>query len=354
MKKSFYLFCAFLILGMPVTLYAQKNTTTHSQLNQGKELLFYGKYDQASEIFQKVLTTATTSNHNSQIAAAYNGLAKTYTHQSKLKLAIAYAKKALEYSRKSKNPSKLEEANALENLSFILGIFGKSKIALKNSSEALEIRKNYFENDKLALARSHFYVGLALHRDRKLKLASKKLETALALDVKASDERTILYADIHETQGHMCYDLGLNNKALELFEKTLQLAQKVYPKNHPYYGKVYNNLGLVYAINERFNESLEYYQKALSISIENHGLDDHDEQVRINFNIANNYMHLGIKDKAFAYTYKTIELGTKFYGADHPKMHYPYSLLGTIYGDERGIPNLKKALDICLNAREVN
>ncbi|MCH2192643.1 CHAT domain-containing tetratricopeptide repeat protein [Kordia sp.] len=354
MKNSFYLFCAFLLLGMPLKLHAQKNSTTQTQLNQGKELLFYGKYDQASKIFQKILITATASNNAIEIAAAYNGLAKTYTHQAKLRQALDYAKKALEYSGKNKETGKLQEATALENLSVLFGIFGDSKIALKNSNEALEIRKKYFKDDKLSLARSHFYVGLALHRDRKLKLASKKLETALSIDLETSVERTILYADIYETQGHLCYDLGQINKTLALFEKTLALAQKVYPKNNPYYGKVYNNLGLIYATNKRFNESLEYYHKALSISIQNHGLDNHDEQVRINFNIADIYMNLGIKDKAFAYTYKTIELGTKFYGADHPKMHYPYSMLGTIYGDERGIPDLEKALSICLNAKEVN
>lgn len=353
MKKRFYLFCAFLFLGMPITLHAQKNTIT-TQLNQGAQFLFYGKYDQASELFQQVLATASTSNNTTAMAAAYNGLSKTYTYQSKLKQALEYAKKALEYSKESNDESKLEEANALENLAFILGIFGESKIALKNSSEALKIRQEYFKDDKLSIARSHYYVGLALHRDRKLNLASKKLDIALAIDLKESDQQNILYADIYETKGHMCYDLAQNSEALAYFEKTLALAQKVYQKNHPYFGKVYNNLGLVYAINKRFNESLEYYHKALSISIQNHGLDNHDEQVRINFNIAGAYMNLGVKDKAFAYTYKTIELGTKFYGADHPQMHYPYSMLGTIYGDERGIPDLKKALAICLHAEEVN
>ena len=72
--------------------------TTQTQLNQGKELLFYGKYDQASKIFQKILITATASNNAVEIAAAYNGLAKTYTHQAKLRQALDYAKKALEFT----------------------------------------------------------------------------------------------------------------------------------------------------------------------------------------------------------------------------------------------------------------
>ncbi|WP_298519704.1 CHAT domain-containing protein [uncultured Kordia sp.] len=354
MKKGSYFVYVFLLLGLPIMLFAQKDSTAQIQLNKGHELLFNSNYTEASKVFEEALTIATNTDDTSKIAAAYNGLSMTSKRKSDLRSAFEYAQKALEYSRKGKEQNTREEASALENLSIVQSFIGDVETSLKNSTAALEIRLTYFKDEKLALARSYFYNSISLHGIRKIPEALKKLDIALQIQTPETPQSIILHADIYQTKGHIFYDLGKNNQALTLFEKTLQLAQKAHDTNNPYFGNVYNDIGLIHSINGHYHESIKYYKKALSISIHNYGIDNHDQQVRIHFNIGTSYHFLDIKDKALFHTNKTLELGTKFYGPNHPSMHYPYSQLGNIYGGEKGIPYLEKSLEICLNSPQIN
>ncbi|WP_298417191.1 CHAT domain-containing tetratricopeptide repeat protein [uncultured Kordia sp.] len=355
MKKIIYFVYAFLLLGTLTSVYAQeKDTTIKGYLAKGEQLLFYGKYNEATLTFQEALKLSKSANNYTYIAASYNGLSKVCNYNSQLEEAFQYAKEAFFFSEKDKALGKQSRANALDNLAIVQGKMNNTEETLKNHREALQIRLDYFKDDKLQLARSYFNVGVAFHKNRKLQEASQQFDKALAIGLEETPQKNILHADIYESKGYLQYDLGRIDKAFSFFQKTNDLAQKTYKNDHPYFGKVYNDLGLIYSIKEEFNESLEYYNKALSVSIQNHGIDNHDEQVRIHFNIGTVYNKKGNKEKALFHTHKTLELGTKFYGVNHPKMYFPYSQLGNIYEDERGIPYLEKALQICLSAPKVN
>lgn len=355
MKKITCFVYMFFLLGTFTMLYAQsENLITKDYLDKGEQLLFYGKYNEATLAFQKALELSKNSNNYTYITASYNGLSQVCNYNSQLEEAFQYAKKALLFSEKDKVFGKQSRANALDNMAIIQGKKNNPVESLKNHKEALQIRLDYFKDDKLQLARSYFNVGVAFHKNRKLQEASQQFDKALAIELEETPQKIILHADIYESKGFLQYDLGRIDKAFSFFQKTNDLAQKAYENDHPYFGKVYNNFGLIYSIKEEFNESLEYYNKALSVSVQNHGIDNHDEQVRIHFNIGTVYNKKGNKEKALFHTHKTLELGTKFYGANHPKMYFPYSQLGNIYGDERGIPYLEKALQVCLSAPKVN
>ncbi|WP_420570806.1 CHAT domain-containing protein [Kordia sp.] len=339
---------------MLTTIQAQEKESIDQHLKEGKELLFYGKYLEASEKFQRALTISKETTHYPQIAAAYNGLSQACDYQAQLIKAFEYAELAFDFSKKNAELGKKATADALDNMAIVQGKMGEAVKSLQNHQAALAIRQEYFKKDTLQLIQSHFNVGVAFHKNRKLEEAFNEFDTALKIAHKETPELIILHADIHEAIGFLNYDLGKHDAALSQFEKTLQLVQKVHKDNHPYFGRVYNDLGLIYTAKEEFNESLAYYNKALSVSIKNYGVDKHDEQVRIHFNIGMVYYSLGKTEKALFHTLKTLELGTKFYGAYHPQMYYPYSQLGNIYGDERSLPYLDKALKIALSAPKIN
>ena len=108
-----------------------------------------------------------------------------------------------------------------------------SKESFENHTAALQIRQTFFEDDLFQIVNSHFNVGVALHRQRRLPEAMKKFEIALAIELKDTPQRSILHADIYEAIGYINYDLGKFDKALAFFEKTLDLAQQTYENNHP-------------------------------------------------------------------------------------------------------------------------
>ncbi|MFK7747940.1 MAG: CHAT domain-containing protein [Kordia sp.] len=332
----------------------QNNSTLNTDVTKGETLLFYGKYKDAILVFDKALKHAKKLKDFNGIATCYNALSKAYTYSSQLQESLEYAEKALQYSRKEKVVNKKAEADALFNLGIVQGKKRLSNESFKNHTAALEIRHAFFKDDIFQIAESQFNIGVALHRQRRLPEAMKKFETALAIDLKDTPQRSILHADIYEAIGYIYYDLGKFDKALASFEKTLHLAQKVYEDEHPYFGKVYNELGMIYSIQNEFNESIQYYKKSLSQSIANHGADMSVDQIHAHFNIGTAYDRLGNKERAIFHTKKSLTMGTKILGANHPQMFYPYSQLGTIYGDERGIPYIEKALAICMKSDPVD
>ncbi|MGH1386527.1 CHAT domain-containing protein [Kordia sp.] len=355
MRKIVCFIYIFILTTACFQLHAQQsNTSLDTDLTKGKELLFYGKYKDAILVFNKALKQAESLEDSISIAGCYNALSKAYNYTSQLKESMLYAEKAMQYSQGEHITQKKEEADALFNLGIVQGQKRFSKESLENHTAALEIRQTFFKDDLFQIANSHFNVGVALHRQRRLAEAMKKFETTLTIELKDTPQRSILHADIYEAIGYINYDLGKFDKALTFFKKTLHLAQQTYEDNHPYFGKVYNELGMIYSMKNEFNKSLKYYNKSLSVSIANHGIDMSADQVRVHFNIGTIYEKLDIQEKAIFHTKKSLAIGTKILGATHPQMFYPYSQLGTIYGDERGIPYVEKALAILLGSDPVN
>ncbi len=337
------------------TLFAQeKDISAKAYLEKGEQLFFYGKYEEANTALKNALQLSENTDNSTHIAASYNGLSKVANYSSQLKEALQYAETALTYSRQEKNTNLLAEANALDNLGLIKGKMRMLKESLEYHTAALKIRENYFKDDNFHIAQSLFNVGVALHRNRRPQEALKSFDNAFAIKLEDSPERKILYADIYEAIGFIHYSLGQFDKAFSFFEKTDGLAKEVYEDTHPYFGKVFNDFGLIYSIKEQYNESLKYYKKSLSVSIANYGVDKHADQVRVHYNIGTIYQNIGQKENALFHTQKCLDISTKIFGENHPQLFYPYSQLGQIYGDEKGIPFIQKALAICMKSAPIN
>ena len=58
---------------------------------------------------------------------------------------------------------------------------------------------------------------------------------------------------------------GEYDKALEYYEKSREIQEKVLGKDHPSTATTYNNMALVYCAQGEYDKSLEYYEKALKI-----------------------------------------------------------------------------------------
>ncbi len=54
-------------------------------------------------------------------------------------------------------------------------------------------------------------------------------------------------------------------KALEYFEKTLKIEQKLQGKEHPNIASSYNNIGHVYERMSKYPKALKYHEKSLKI-----------------------------------------------------------------------------------------
>ena len=76
--------------------------------------------------------------------------------------------------------------------------------------------------------------------------------------------------------GNVYDSQGQYERALEYYQKALEIDIKVSGQDHLDVAKSYNNIGLVYNTQGKYEEALEYYQKSLDIKIRVVGGDHPD------------------------------------------------------------------------------
>ncbi|CAF4316735.1 unnamed protein product, partial [Rotaria sordida] len=59
--------------------------------------------------------------------------------------------------------------------------------------------------------------------------------------------------------------MGDYSKALEFYEKDLEITKKALPPNHPDLATSYNNIGGVYKNMGDYSKALEFYERSLKI-----------------------------------------------------------------------------------------
>lgn len=177
--------------------------------------------------------------------------------------------------------------------------------------------------------------------DRSLLYSNQMIEIAMALENKSK------LADAYGVRGTVY--LGLNK--FDLSEKDLMNALSNSQQNKQLEGKIYNNLGQIYAKKGEDEKALEYYKKSLQVreKISTKGSDS--KQVLsgialVNINIGSIYVNRGEYKEAVTYYYKALSIQEELNNVNF--IATIHSNLGNIYlygGDyEKAILEYKQAL----------
>lgn len=342
MKKETLIRYFVLLLLFSMNINAQEKKAF---LEKGKQELFYGKPKKSIVLLEKALHQYQKEKNDAKIAESHNQLSKAYRSLYELKKAMHHANKALEICRRE-DVNKREEANSLDNIALIHSIMKQSEKALKLHKEALKIRFEFYPKDSLSQVVSFYNIGNLFASQNEFEKGYNYLHKALKIKVRQTPENQMLIVDVNLAISNIYYDQGKFDDALIYLEKGLLLAREVFDKGNIYFINIYNKLGVIYSMKEELHESFKYYQKVLSVSISNYGVDEHLSQAMVHFNIGTIYQKQGLTEKALFHTRKSFELGIKILGENHESLAFPYSQMGQIYGDEQGIPYLKKALNL--------
>lgn len=196
--------------------------------------------------------------------------------------------------------------------------------------------------------------------NRKATSLGKKGLYTQALDAfyESLELRKKLYGNSNYNLASTYLGIGINYNSLGQLDLALQyykMAEKNYSlaPNYPYAQivKVYTNIGNVYRSKLDFNQALQYFDQALSISQKE--MKDFPETIAgINYNIADVYYITNNYDKALEIINKNIELAN----ADDQILFY--ELLAFIYqiqGDlTKAKKNYQKALDLTVSLNGKN
>ena len=174
-------------------------------------------------------------------------------------------------------------------------------------------------------------------------------EKALEIDLKVFGDQHPNVGTYYNNLGGAYRDLGDANKAIEYFEKALEIDLKVFGDQHPNVATRYNNLGSTYRALGDANKAIEYYEKALEIHLKVFG-DQHPNVATTTNNLGLAYRDLGDANKAIEYFEKALEIDLKVFGDQHPDVATDYNNLGGAY---RALGDANKAIEYYEKALEV-
>jgi tetratricopeptide (TPR) repeat protein len=117
-------------------------------------------------------------------------------------------------------------------------------------------------------------------------------------------------ARLMNKKGFELYHKGGYDKALEYYQKTLAINEKVLGKEHQYTATSYNNIGSVYKSMGDYPKALEYHQKSLAICEKVLGKEHSDTATSYN-NIGLVYNSMGDYSKALEYYQKSLAIVEK-------------------------------------------
>ncbi|MBQ9293008.1 MAG: tetratricopeptide repeat protein [Campylobacter sp.] len=138
------------------------------------------------------------------------------------------------------------------------------------------------------------------------------------------------------------------NNSLEFYNKALKITdQKISEIN---YVAIYTNMGNSYCGLGKYNEAIEYHQKALEINRNTFG-DNHPDIAVYYNNLGFCYGDICEYDKAIEYHQKALEIDKNTFGENHPDIAVDYNNLGTCYN---GIGEHNKAIEYHQKALEIN
>ncbi|MCL2357232.1 MAG: FxSxx-COOH system tetratricopeptide repeat protein, partial [Defluviitaleaceae bacterium] len=195
-----------------------------------------------------------------------------------------------------------------------------------------------------------FEYGDVASNDRFLKLSSH-VESFLVntASVLTSDGDKKTAAHLYNMGGFGFNNLGHYSRALEWYERGLNIDEKVLGKEHPDTATTYNNIAEVYSSQRDYDKALELHQKTLAIYEKVLGAEHPDTTAAYN-NIATVYYYQGDCEKALELHQKALAIFEKVLGAEHPDTAATYNNIAAVYryqGDyDKALEFYQKALVI--------
>ncbi|MDR0919685.1 MAG: tetratricopeptide repeat protein [Oscillospiraceae bacterium] len=164
-----------------------------------------------------------------------------------------------------------------------------------------------------------------------------------------NEEETEEIGYICNQTGYLYKTQGNYEESLEYYSKALKICGKVFGEDHPYTATSYNNIGFVYDSMGDYEKAFEYYFKALKIDEKVLGKNHPSIAISYN-NIGLVYKEKGDYDKALEYYFKSLKIREKVLGKDHPDTATSYNNIGAVYNY---IGNCDKALEYYFKALKI-
>lgn len=243
---------------------------------------------------------------------------------NKPKIALEYAIKSIEISKKLNNDSLLGEC--LLNAANIYQSSGNYPIALEYYFKALEIFQKSKKDAQIAMVYNK--MGIIFYRQTNYDLALEYYLKSLKLRIQLNDKIGI--ANSYNNIGIVYQYQKDYDKALEFYFKSLEIKKEI--KDMRGQAVSFNNIGEIFRLEDSLDKALKYYQEGLRI---NRLINDSDGISTNLLNIGQIYMKTERSDEALNYLNQSLKLFKQ--KNDLYREAENYNLLGLYYFNKNQI-----------------
>jgi len=339
-KISFILL--LVILGCVNFLYSQSQEEAENFFQKGIEEVKNGNRQQAIILFKRSLEIKKKLNINPE-AISYNLLiiGNMYRNIGQHKEALLYYTKQLEFAKKYE--IKIDIVSALINIGDIYKSRGEYIKSLEIYNEGLAIARKI--KDIEGTAKLLHSIGFIHETNNNYKQALHSYEEAL--NVSKQIKNYYLTHIILSDLGHICYSLNNYDDALSYYENAIKISskykdhlttaaiiskaalvmqalgaykeaidlykqaleiRKAFSANNDGISISLNNIGRVYKLQKKYNESLSYYKKSLELIKK---AENYSAFITVNNNIGDIYCLMDYHSKALKIHDESLMLSRK-------------------------------------------
>lgn len=294
-----------------------------------------------NEIFEIINTNSLQNSYEE--ANTYLILGTYYLESANLEKAEFNLKKAIETGSISIHQNDVFFASCYTNLGIIYWRLGKFEDAIDQLKKALKVDSSAPEPNPMYLISSIRTIGSIYQNIGDYKNALKYYKDCITIISENNLENHIQVASTYNQLGRVYellrqYDKALifHKKALSMFTK-LNLLRNLVPS--------YRNIGVIYYYKGESNKAINYFNKSLEVALKTYD-KEHPEIAHIYVNIAATIKN----EKALAYYYKALAIYKKVYGETHWRTAEPHLFIGAYHRDQKeydiAVKNYQKNIEI--------
>ncbi|CAF3361473.1 unnamed protein product [Rotaria socialis] len=228
----------------------------------GKLMLQVGHLDQAEELYNELLESAST---DSDRAFIYHQLGWLKDDQGKYPEAVKFYEKSLEIKRKTLPEDDASLAATYSVIGTVYYNMGDYSKALEFHEKAYKIYEKTLPPNHPNLATSYNEIGVVYNNMGEYSKALEYYERSLKIRVISLPENHPSLAASYNNIGAVYTNMGEYSKALEFHKKSLKIREISLPENHPDLAQSYWSIGDIYNKMADYSEGLSLLEKALDI-----------------------------------------------------------------------------------------
>jgi eukaryotic-like serine/threonine-protein kinase len=242
------------------------------------------------------------------------------------------------------------EAEARSSVAAALLSDGHLEEAREHLELALEIRQRLFGERDSRVARSMHALGVNAADRGDYDAAEDYLRRALEVRIEAMGENHPSIGYTLNSLSNLLRIKGELEEGLALAEHALAVRQKALPANHPAIGATLNNIGLIHYMNGDYEAAAEWNRRALEVREAAHG-PEHPEVADSHNNIGVALNALGRYAESAQAHERALEIREKLLGPEHPAIAMSLTNLGVAV---RHLGRLEDAEAFNRRALEIN